>query len=214
MQNVGAVGRENEMKKRLLGSVGAALMAVGACATAASAEMLPSYSTGVETIRGTISSFEGKYSLRVHDARGYIDNVTLHDGTIINPIGLTLSQGMSVTILGRTRGRTFEATEIDTPYRYEQRVFTPVYVTPSYAGSYYGYSGGYYGYPYAYGAAPFGYQGYYGPGGYGYGSSVIVAPGTGTSATVVPGSPGTGIAPSYDRDDRFRSFHAGEMRHR
>jgi hypothetical protein len=44
--------------------------------------------------------------------------VLLHQGTIINPSGLTLQSGMSVTVYGRAEGRVFAANEIDTPYRY------------------------------------------------------------------------------------------------
>ncbi len=93
---------------------------------------MPSYATsGGDTIRGTIASIDGKYALRVRDDRGFIDNVTLHDGTIINPTGLKLAPGQSVTIAGVPSGRTFVANEIDTPY-----VF--------------------YGYPYAYYPYPYG----------------------------------------------------------
>jgi len=76
----------------------------------------PSYAVRQETIKGRISSFDGKYQLTVRDERGYVDRVTLHDGTIINPTGLRLVAGMSVTIVGRTAGNTFAAYEIDTPY--------------------------------------------------------------------------------------------------
>ena len=69
-------------------------------------------------IEGTVTSFDGKYSLQVHDDRGYIDNVELHQGTIINPTGLTLAPGMRVTIYGTPRGHVFAANEIDTPYHY------------------------------------------------------------------------------------------------
>jgi hypothetical protein len=50
-------------------------------------------------IQGRISSFDGGYNLIVQDDRGYTDNVQLHDGTIINPTGLTLAPGMVVSIL-------------------------------------------------------------------------------------------------------------------
>jgi hypothetical protein len=77
----------------------------------------PSYaSRGGETVNGTIASIDGKYNITVRDNRGYVDNVTLHDGTIINPTGLRLSPGQSVTIAGVASGHTFIANEIDTPY--------------------------------------------------------------------------------------------------
>lgn len=76
-----------------------------------------------QKITGTVSSFDGKYSLQVRDDRGFIDNVELHQGTIINPTGLTLAPGMQVTIYGIPRGHVFAANEIDTPYH-----FVPSYV--------------------------------------------------------------------------------------
>jgi hypothetical protein len=80
----------------------------------------PSYArqaaTGEETIRGRIDRFDGKYGLQVRDDRGFIDNVEMRQGTIINPTGLSLQPGMAVTILGFNRGHVFAANEIDTPY--------------------------------------------------------------------------------------------------
>jgi hypothetical protein len=78
----------------------------------------PSYATpsGDEQIRGSITAVTGKYSLQVRDDRGFIDNVTLHQGTIINPTGLTLATGMPVTISGKNAGATFDANQIDAPY--------------------------------------------------------------------------------------------------
>jgi hypothetical protein len=101
----------------------------------------PSYATAQtdETIRGTIRSINGQYNISVRDERGFIDNVSLHQGTIINPTGLTLAPGQRVTILGHADGRTFAANEIDTPYL----AAVPVPVYPY----------GFYGYPYGYGPA-------------------------------------------------------------
>jgi hypothetical protein len=105
----------------------------------------PSYATTEEHIRGRISSFDGKYTLEVRDDRGFIDNVTLHDGTIINPTGLRLAVGQSVTVLGHNAGKTFEANEIDTPYA-------------NYGAAFYGYAPyGYYPY-YAYPAFGIGFR--------------------------------------------------------
>jgi hypothetical protein len=92
-----------------------------ACATAlpalAQTQDLPAYAhPGDATIGGVVRSIDGKYSLTVRDKNGYLDSVTLHDGTVINPTGLTLAPGQSVTIVGRADGNTFDANEIDTPY--------------------------------------------------------------------------------------------------
>lgn len=107
----------------------------------------PGYASDEETIHGRILAFHGAYDVDVRDDRGFVDHVALRQGTVINPAGLRLSQGMSVTVLGYNRGKTFQANEIDTPY-------TSEYPVPAYG---YGY-GPYYPY------AP-----YYSPG-------VIIAP--------------------------------------
>jgi hypothetical protein len=78
----------------------------------------PSYATpsGDEQIRGSIAAVTGKYTLQLRDERGFIDNVALHPGTIINPTGLKLMPGMPVTIVGHNAGGTFAANQIDAPY--------------------------------------------------------------------------------------------------
>ena len=83
----------------------------------------PSYAAGPAyegdaQIHGRILSFDGAYSLTVRDEKGYVDNVQLHQGTIINPTGLTLAPGMVVSILGYNAGPYFAANEIDTPYTF------------------------------------------------------------------------------------------------
>jgi hypothetical protein len=92
----------------------------------ATAAQMPSYAdpagggaSGDAQIRGRVVSFDGGYGLEVRDDKGYIDNVQLHQGTIINPTGLTLAPGMVVSILGYNAGSAFAANEIDTPYTYE-----------------------------------------------------------------------------------------------
>jgi hypothetical protein len=88
---------------------------------AAAAQDMPSYAQPApqdQQIHGRIASFDGAYSLTVKDDRGYIDNVQLHNGTIINPTGLTLQPGMVVSILGYNAGGYFAANEVDTPYNY------------------------------------------------------------------------------------------------
>lgn len=101
---------------RLIGLLSATALTCAIAPLAAGAQV-PSYAQpGGETISGVITSINGKYNISVRDNRGYIDNVSLHDGTIINPRGLTLAPGESVTIAGVPQGRTFVANEIDTPY--------------------------------------------------------------------------------------------------
>ena len=98
----------------------AAPLAVKAQEAPGAAAPAPSYArpavNGEEAIHGRISAFDGKYHLDVRDDRGFEDSVELHQGTVINPTGLTLQPGMVVTISGYNRGRTFAANEIDTPY--------------------------------------------------------------------------------------------------
>ncbi len=104
---------------------------------AALSQELPSYAqspqggnSGDEQIRGRITDFDGAYQLTVSDERGFVDNVDLHPGTIINPTGLTLAPGMVVSILGYNSGSDFTANEVDTPYSYESGI-------PYYAGQRY-----------------------------------------------------------------------------
>jgi hypothetical protein len=144
----------------------------------ASADPRPSYAANSgETIHGRISSLSGKYDVYVRDDRGYVDHVVLHDGTVINPTGLELAAGETVTIAGRTDGGVLRADEIDTPYSYDEE-------SNGYDGPQddYQYGAGYpygYGYPYAYGYPGYGGiyfgggdygRGYYGHGSYGGGS--------------------------------------------
>jgi hypothetical protein len=128
----------------------------------ASAQELPSYAQPVaasddEVIHGRIAAVDGAFNISVFDDRGFIDNVELHDGTIINPTGLALSPGMSVTIAGYNAGGVFDANQIDTPYSYSGQLPTPVY-----------YGDGYWcpGFAYGYGPAfslaiVFGFGGYH-----------------------------------------------------
>jgi hypothetical protein len=89
----------------------------------ANAQDQPSYARPApgsdNSIKGRIQSIDGAYHLTVLDDRGTTDSVQLHQGTIINPTGLTLATGMSVTITGYNAGSTFDANEIDTPYAYD-----------------------------------------------------------------------------------------------
>jgi hypothetical protein len=92
------------------------------------AQDVPSYSQAPapapqdEQIRGRIVNFDGAYNLQVRDERGFLDNIELHQGTIINPTGLTLAPGMVVSILGYNAGEYFAANEVDTPYTFDDGV--------------------------------------------------------------------------------------------
>lgn len=90
---------------------------------AAHAQDLPAYARPVgsneQSVTGHIQSIDGKFHLNVLDQRGVVDSVQLHQGTIINPTGLSLATGMSVTISGYDAGASFNANEIDTPYTYD-----------------------------------------------------------------------------------------------
>jgi hypothetical protein len=102
----------------------------------------PSYAQPQEeTIHGRVYSINGTFNITVTDDNGYMDNVELHQGTIINPTGLTLAPGMEVTIEGYNAGAAFEANEIDTPYTYSGPLPVPVYYGPGwwYPGFAYGY---------------------------------------------------------------------------
>ena len=120
-----------------LGSIAMATALAAALAPGlASAQDKPSYASADEdTVHGRIVSVDDQYHLSVRDNKGYVDHITLHQGTIINPTGLTLHAGMTVTVLGVNSGSTLAANEIDTPYDY----------APAYA----------YGYPPYYGAYPY-----------------------------------------------------------
>jgi hypothetical protein len=148
-----------------------------AAPVAAAAEQVPSYASAQETIKGTITGFNGANTVYVHDDRGYVDTISLRQGTIINPTGIRLQEGMQVTIYGRNVGQSFEADRIDTPYP-PSYYASPYGYGPNYGyGAYYGYGGyPYYGYGYPYypygglylgfgwGGWPWGWPGYY----YGY----------------------------------------------
>lgn len=106
-------------------------------------QTLPSYAqpNAEQTIKGRISAIADAFDISVLDDNGYVDTVQLHRGTIINPTGLTLAAGMSVTILGYNAGNHFDANEIDTPYTYSGPIPQPVYYGPGwwYPGYVYGY---------------------------------------------------------------------------
>jgi hypothetical protein len=98
----------------------------------ASAQGVPSYASGAtdQQIRGTITAINDTWNISVADVNGYTDSVELHQGTIINPTGLTLEPGMTVTIDGTANGPNFDAMEIDTPYTYSGPPPVAVYYGP------------------------------------------------------------------------------------
>ena len=120
----------SNFKKHLLGATLAAALITPAVA---SAQSYPSYAAAgaSQQIQGTIAAIDGTWNISVNDANGYTDNVALHQGTIINPTGLTLEPGMSVTIDGYADGSSFDAMEIDTPYQYSGPAPVAVYYGPS-----------------------------------------------------------------------------------
>lgn len=69
-------------------------------------------------IRGRVVNFDGEYGITIRDERGFLDNVRLHPGTIINPTGIRLEPGMIVSIIGYNAGPYLDANEVDTPYTY------------------------------------------------------------------------------------------------
>ena len=92
---------------------------------------------------GTVIDFHGKYGLVVQDARGAIAEVTLHQGTVIKPVGLRLERGMKVIIVGQAANEAFAAGEINAPLevwpparaatfaRAQERRADPVALTPN-----------------------------------------------------------------------------------
>jgi hypothetical protein len=91
----------------------------------------PSYATDEETISGRVASFDGKFHLEVRDDRGFVDDVQLHQGTVINPTGLQLRPGMSVMVSGKNAGSVFAANVIDTPY--DRFGLVPMHASPDFA---------------------------------------------------------------------------------
>jgi hypothetical protein len=125
------------MIKLLIGAV-AGLCLMLPLTARVQAQDVPSYAarpvSADQNIHGRIISFDGGYNVGVRDERGYVDNIRLHPGTVINPTGLTLAPGMIVSVLGYNAGSYFSANEIDTPYTFYGAV-------PYYAGhpwNYYG----------------------------------------------------------------------------
>jgi hypothetical protein len=104
------------MIKQILAATAALTLAAPLAAAAQEAPSYAQVASADEQIRGRIETFDGAYSLTVRDERGFVDDVQLHQGTIINPTGLTLAPGMVVSIIGYDDGPVLAANEIDTPY--------------------------------------------------------------------------------------------------
>lgn len=106
---------------------------------------IPSYArtpapSSEETIGGSILSFQGKYGIQLRDDRGFNDNVQMHQGTIINPTGISLAAGMRVSIMGHSNGSVFAANQIDVAYPPPgRRAYAPVYPPYPYYPSRYRY---------------------------------------------------------------------------
>jgi hypothetical protein len=132
---------------------------------AARAQIAPSYAQNGDSadaqIHGRVISFDGGYSLQVRDEKGYVDNVQLHPGTIINPTGITLAPGMIVSILGYNSGSYFGANEIDTPYTFYSGV-------PYYSGHPWDYYGPSVSLGFFFGNGGWWHGGYFGGAGYRY----------------------------------------------
>jgi hypothetical protein len=149
-------------------ALAAAAVPVGTFAQTAAPDAPPSYArpgtvTGDETIQGRIASFDGAYNLQVNDDRGFVDNVRLQQGTVINPTGIRLTSGMRVTIHGVNAGSAFTANEIDTPYQSYGATYGPVPVYGSLVYPYPAYPYPYpvYGYPYVPFGIGFGFGGFH-----------------------------------------------------
>ncbi|MHB8153984.1 MAG: hypothetical protein ACYDGW_08725 [Vulcanimicrobiaceae bacterium] len=114
-------------------------LALGACLAAGIAAVPATAAVpGQVTLKGTVTYFNGRYTMHVIKKNGNVDAVKLHQGTIINPTGLTLRPGMKVTILGVERHGVLHANEIDTPYR-RYGYMQPVGVMPYFGFGYGGF---------------------------------------------------------------------------
>jgi hypothetical protein len=65
---------------------------------------------GAYNLQGVVASFVPYHmTIRIHDD---FYPVSLHDGTVINPVGITLSRGMIVHVNGYWSGLSFVANKI------------------------------------------------------------------------------------------------------
>jgi hypothetical protein len=132
---------------KIAAALSALLLSLGLFPGLASAQEMPSYAMpqdgggGSVEVHGTIAEINGTWNITVDDANGYADNVVLHQGTVINPTGITLEPGMQVTIDGYDDGGALDAQVINTPYQYGGPAPAPVFYGPGwwYPGFAYGY---------------------------------------------------------------------------
>ncbi|MGP6157261.1 MAG: hypothetical protein ACLPYS_07100 [Vulcanimicrobiaceae bacterium] len=151
------------MIRRILAPLAASALAVVALVAplAAPAQSMPSYARPADMqVRGRVTGFDGHFNLSVRDERGYVDNVRIHPGTIINPTGIMLAPGMIVSLFGNNAGSFFGANEVDTPYAFYGGV-------PYYYGHPWYYSGPSVDLGFYFGNPGWWHGGYY-RGGYGY----------------------------------------------
>jgi len=71
---------------------------------------------------GTITDFHGKYGVVVRDAHGALVTVQLHQGTVIEPVGLRLERGMVVVLAGTAETGAFAADRVDVPNAPQRRI--------------------------------------------------------------------------------------------
>ena len=108
------------MKRALL--CAALALATAACAVPAAAAVYPVFVPypviaqagppliGAGQLRGTVTAFD-RFNMTVRADGQYLP-VQLHQGTIINPTGLTLAPGMYVRVFGYWSNGNFEANRI------------------------------------------------------------------------------------------------------
>jgi hypothetical protein len=109
--------------KKLAMRAAAVALAISGCGFTqqVAAQTAPSFGQplGKEGLDGIVVRYaRGTYDLGLRDDNGFLDNVRLHDRTIIFPIGVTLLLGMRVHIVGFNQGTAFTANEIDLPPRH------------------------------------------------------------------------------------------------
>ncbi|HXF34102.1 MAG TPA: hypothetical protein VN603_05975 [Candidatus Acidoferrales bacterium] len=85
-------------------------------ASADEESFVPQFPEG-SAVHGNITALQDKYTVDLRDDQGNITTVQLHRGTVIKPLGLTLTPGMEVVItLGSgSTAEKLSAAEIDVP---------------------------------------------------------------------------------------------------
>lgn len=89
-------------------------LAAASIPLASSAQM---YGHGMKSDRGVIASVNGT-NVRLEDGR----TIFLHNGTVINPTGITLRAGQRISVMGTRGGRgAINANEIDVMGRHHRQ---------------------------------------------------------------------------------------------